>query len=706
MSAPDGRLTDVASDDSNSFTVGLDPEQAAAVLADHGPVCIHAGAGTGKTRTITHRIARLVAQQQIAPTQVLAVTFTARAASEMRARLLQLGVRGVQARTFHSAALRQLGYFWPRHFGGALPDLISSKFRLVGQAAGRCRLSTEQSMVRDLAGEVEWARSCLVDAADYPAAALSASRETPAPATDVAKVIETYEALKRKAQVIDFEDILMSMAFMIETVPQVAAEVRGAYRSFVIDEYQDVNPLQQRLLDAWLGERDTVCVVGDPNQTIYTFTGARPDYLLNFRQRYHGAHTVRLFRDYRSTPQIVGMANTILGSGNSTDDAAASALVGQQPDGPRPTRTAYDDEISEATAVAAKCADLIVAGTAPSQIAILFRINAQSEVYEQALSSAKVPYVLRGGEKFFDRAEVREAVSFLRTAAANQQERADDEVGTTVRRVLGGAGWDSNEPPGGGAARERWESLAALANLADDLSAAQTETPPRLTEFLRELEQRAASQHAPTIEGVTLASLHAAKGLEWDAVFMVGLHDGMLPLNRARTSTQIAEERRLMYVGITRARHILHLSWALARTPGARGSRKPSRFLDALTERRDRPAAAPSKRKTRISRCHGCGQPLVLQRIAARTCVPCAENSNDTFEQLRGWRLGKAREEQIAPYMVFDDETLGAIALLRPTSLSQLLKVKGVGEVKLGKYGREILDSIVESKEYSQKVNK
>lgn len=704
MSASDGRLASVASG-SNSFTVGLDPEQAAAVLASHGPVCIHAGAGTGKTRTITHRIARLVDEQQVAPTQVLAVTFTARAASEMRSRLLQLGVRGVQARTFHSAALRQLRYFWPRHFGGALPELTTSKFRLVGQAASRCRLSTEQSMVRDLAGEVEWARSCLVDAADYPAAAAAVARESPAPVNDVAKVIETYEALKRKAQVIDFEDILMSMAFMIEAIPQVADEVRRAYRSFVIDEYQDVNPLQQRLLDAWLGQRDTLCVVGDPNQTIYTFTGARPDYLLSFAQRYHGAHTVRLFRDYRSTPQVVDLANIILGP-SSSGHSAADSLIGQQPDGPPPTRTAFDDEISEAAAAATRCAELIATGTAPSQIAILFRINAQSEVYEQALSFAKVPYVLRGGEKFFDRAEVREAVSFLRTAEVNQQERSEDEVAKTVRRVLSGTGWDENAPPNGGAARERWESLAALANLADDLGAAQTQPAPRLTDFVRELEQRAASQHAPTIEGVTLASLHAAKGLEWDAVLMVGVHDGMLPLNRARTTAQIAEERRLMYVGITRARRILHLSWALARTPGARASRKPSRFLDALNDRRDRPATVPSKRKTRISRCQGCGQPLQLQRVASGVCVRCAEVGDDTFEQLRGWRMGKAREEQIAPYMVFDDETLGSIALLKPASLIQLLKVKGVGEVKLGRYGREILDSIVESTQFSQKINK
>ncbi|PRZ38545.1 Rep family ATP-dependent DNA helicase [Antricoccus suffuscus] len=680
---------------------GLDPEQAQAVLAPHGPVCILAGAGTGKTRTITHRIARLVHTGAVKPQQVLAVTFTARAAGEMRTRLMGLGTKGVQARTFHSAALRQLRYFWPSHFGGQLPELISSKFRLVGRAAARCKLSTDTAMVRDLAGEVEWSRSCLIDPSDYPAAVARSGRETPVAPETVVKVLETYEKLKQSAEVIDFEDMIMSMAFMIESVPQIAHQVRETYRSFVIDEYQDVNPLQQRLLDAWLGARDTVCVVGDANQTIYTFTGARPDYLLGFANRFPDASVVRLHRDYRSTPQVVTLANRVLDGSSGGLAGARMSLVGQQPTGPEPTITTYDDEPAEAAAVAAKCASLISSGTPAAQIAVLFRINAQSEIYEAALSSAGVPYILRGGEKFFERAEVREAVVFLRAAARTSD--STGRLGRAVRGVLANSGWDPEAAPSGGSARERWESLSALAGLADDLQSADPDID--LAAFVVELEQRAASQHAPTVQGVTLASLHAAKGLEWDAVFLVGLNDGMVPLNRARTNEQVEEERRLLYVGVTRARRILNLSWSLARSPGGRASRKQSRFLDALASSRGPTAkVAPSARRQKIARCKGCGQRLDPREVAAGSCGACLKVGDRTFERLRAWRMTVARSEEIAPYMVFDDETLGAISLMKPTTLSRLLKVKGVGEVKLGKYGSDLLEEIEASKKNLQKT--
>jgi DNA helicase-2/ATP-dependent DNA helicase PcrA len=376
---------------------GLDEQQRAAASAVVGPVCILAGAGTGKTRTITHRIAYGVHTGVYVPEQVLAVTFTARAAGELRARLSALGVGGVQARTFHAAAMRQLRYFAPRVLGGPLPPLVDNKLRLVGNAAARARLSTDRTSLRDLASEIEWAKTTLATPDDYPARAAKAGRELPFEAAAVAQVYASYESAKQRDGVLDFEDLLLVTAYTLEEHRDVAQQVRGQYRYFVVDEYQDVNPLQQRLLDAWLGGRAEVCVVGDPNQTIYSFTGADPDYLLGFADRYPDAEVVKLERDYRSTPQVVALANKLIGQAPRRKGLPGLRLLGQRPEGPEPVFREHPDEPAEAAAVAAACKALIDDGTPAAEIAVLFRINAQSEVYEAALTDVGVPYVLKGG---------------------------------------------------------------------------------------------------------------------------------------------------------------------------------------------------------------------------------------------------------------------------------------------------------------------
>ncbi|HYT10054.1 MAG TPA: ATP-dependent helicase, partial [Mycobacteriales bacterium] len=548
---------------------GLDPEQEQAARAVRGPVCILAGAGTGKTRTITHRIAYAVRSGTVPAGQLLAVTFTARAAGEMRTRLRALGVGaggaggtvGVQALTFHAAALRQLRYFGPRVLGGPVPDLVDNKIRLVASAAGRAGVrETNRTALRDLAAEVEWAKVALCPPEQYVARAAEAGREPPIEASSVVAVMLAYEQVKARSGLLDFEDLLLVTAAAIEEHRDVAEEIRSRYRHFVVDEYQDVSPLQQRLLDAWLGGRDDLCVVGDPNQTIYSFTGATPSYLLDFPRRHSGATVVRLVRDYRSTPQVVGLANRVLGRRSSL------RLVGQRRPGPEPTYREYDDEPAEAAAVAAACREQIAAGTAASELAVLFRVNAQSEAYERALAEAAVPYLLRGGERFFARTEIREAVLLLRGAVRSAESGL--KLADLVRDVLSGLGWAASAPPPGGAARERWESLAALVAVAEELAAVQPEAG--LGDLVAELDQRAAAQHAPTVQGVTLASLHAAKGLEWDSVFLVGLVEGTLPIQHAVTDEQVDEERRLLYVGVTRARERVALSWSLSRTPGGR----------------------------------------------------------------------------------------------------------------------------------------
>ncbi len=578
---------------------GLDEEQRAAVCAPRGPVCVLAGAGTGKTRTITRRIAHLVRTGHVAPGQVLAVTFTARAAGEMRTRLRDLGVGGVQARTFHAAALRQLRYFWPRVVGDEPWPLVEHKLRLVGQAAHRAGAGTGADDLRDFTDEIEWAKANLVTAEGYPAAVAAARRDTPAPAAQVAAIYAGYEEIKNRSRVLDFDDLLLHTAAALEEHSAVAEEFRDRYRCFVVDEYQDVTPLQQRVLDAWLGARDDLTVVGDANQTIYSFAGAASRFLLEFTKRFPDAVTVRLRRDYRSTPQVVSLANRVISASHGRPVGTRLQLEGQQPAGPEPSFAEHDDEPSEATAVAGAIAELLGQGVPAAEIAVLYRVNAQSEAYEQALDALGIPFQVRGGERFFQRPEVRAAVRALRAAATVVGADPAGELSATVHQVLAGQGL-TVQPPGGSAARSRWESLRALAELADDL--ADSVPDADLGRFVAELEARADAAYPPAVQGVTLASLHSAKGLEWDAVFLVGLVEGTLPIQYAEgNQAALEEERRLLYVGVTRARRRLALSWALSRSAGGRRFRRRSRFLyglvpqDHLPRVRPEPARLPSQ---------------------------------------------------------------------------------------------------------------
>ncbi|WP_170312914.1 ATP-dependent DNA helicase UvrD2 [Prescottella subtropica] len=688
---------------------GLDPEQSAAVLAPRGPVCVLAGAGTGKTRTITRRIAHLVANGHVSAGQVLAVTFTARAAGEMRGRLRELGVGGggpqVQARTFHAAAMRQLKYFWPQVVGDIEWRLLDRKFQLVGQAAHRVGLSTATDSLRDLSSEIEWAKGSLIAPEDYPAAAARTRRDIPADAEKVAAVYAAYEQgkISPDGMLLDFDDLLLHTAAALENHPTVAEEFRDRYRCFVVDEYQDVTPLQQRVLDAWLGDRDDLTVVGDANQTIYSFTGATPKFLLDFSRRFPDATVVRLERDYRSTPEVVSLANRVIGAAHGRIAGTRLKLIGQRPPGPEPTFAEYDDEPAEATAVAAQIRTLIDGGVDPAEIAVLYRINAQSEVYEQALTEAGIPYQVRGGEGFFTRQEVRQAITALRGAAARDDlpDGADtgEQLVTLVRAVLVPLGL-SDEEPAGTQARERWSSLTALVTLTEDLLVHD----PHLTlgGLLAELAARSEARHPPVVQGVTLASLHAAKGLEWDAVFLIGLTEGTLPISHVLgdagspgDEAGIEEERRLLYVGVTRAREHLALSWALARNEGGRKSRRRSRFLHGLIPD-DSPAskiAEPQRSSRKRPRCRVCGKPLMdATSSTLGRCQGCPSNLDaGLFEALKDWRREKAKEAKVPAYVVFTDNTLQAIAEQQPQDVRSLTGISGIGAKKLDQYGAEVL---------------
>jgi len=672
---------------------GLDDEQLAAVTAPRGPVCVLAGAGTGKTRTITRRIGHLVRTGHVAPGQVLAVTFTARAAGEMRTRLRTLGVGGVQARTFHAASLRQLRYFWPRVVGGDQWQLLEGKLRVVGQAAARLKAGTDAASLRDFAGEIEWAKATLVTPEQYPATVARLNRETPGPAEQVAAVYAGYEALKNRAEMLDFDDLLLHTAGALEEHASVAEEFRDRYRCFVVDEYQDVTPLQQRVLDAWLGERDDLTVVGDANQTIYTFAGASPRHLLEFPRRFPEATVVRLQRDYRSTPQVVAAANTLIGAARGRPAGSRLALIGQLPPGAEPEFTEHDDEPAEGMAVAKQIKRMVADGTPAAEIAVLFRINAQSEVYEQALTEVGIPYQVRGGERFFSRPEVRRAMTMIRTSSQVQGPLVD-----VVRKVLAPVGL-SAEPPGGAQQRAQWESLLAIVELAEELLAVEPEADMR--RFAHELETRADAAHPPPVQGVTLASLHAAKGLEWDVVFLVGLVDGTLPIQHADgDEAAIEEERRLLYVGITRARRRVLLSWALSRQPGGARRRRRSRFLYGLIPEQH-PAsrvAAPAERGGAKPRCRICGSPLIgTDAMKLRRCSDCpSDMDTELLDRLREWRSGEARDQQVPAYVVFTDATLTAIAEHRPADRAALVGIPGIGARKLDRYGPAVLSLITD----------
>ena len=530
----------------DEILAALDDEQRAVATSVRGPVCVIAGAGTGKTRAITHRLAYAVDIGVIDPNRILALTFTARAAGEMRTRLRTLGVPSIAARTFHSAALKQLMYFWPDVLGGRFPSLLTTKSGFLGEALGRAGVSAtkSQAVLRDLAGEIEWSKVIGIAPDEYIRAVDDYGRATRIAQSkveprDIARVYDAYESLKKQERAIDFEDVLLLTVGMLEEDRDVRERVRDQYRYFTVDEYQDVSPLQQRLLDLWVGKRTDICVVGDPAQTIYSFAGASPAFLLNFTNRYPDAEVIRLSTGYRSTPEIINTANSVLRSAELGYD-----LDPFNDHGDRPALHGFKNEKEEIEAVVASIKRDQESGIQLFDIAILARTNAQLEKYEAALDAASIENQIRTSERFFNRGEVKELISAIRSASVLSDPKGDWLA--DLRDALKVAG----ESP----------FARALLNLGRELS---NEGITNLRAFLREVEDRADQNNPPTLPGVTLATLHGAKGLEWEKVYLVGASDGTLPWR----GEAIEEERRLFYVGITRARKTLALSYAGVASP-------------------------------------------------------------------------------------------------------------------------------------------
>ncbi|AMM20307.1 ATP-dependent DNA helicase [Frondihabitans sp. PAMC 28766] len=549
---------------------GLDDQQRLAAETLLGPVCLLAGAGTGKTRAITHRIAYGVATGVYAPGRVMALTFTSRSAAELRGRLRPLGAGSVAARTFHSAALSQLRYFWPQTMGGTMPQLLDSKAKLVAHAAETLRLRLDTASLRDLSGEIEWRKVSRLTMEEYAAALPTRSLPQSVSPDAAVALHQAYEDVKDERRQLDFEDVLLATAGMLELEPRVAQQVHEQYRFFVVDEYQDVSPLQQDLLDLWLGDRNDLCVVGDASQTIYSFAGASAEYLLGFGSRYDDATVLRLEQNYRSSRPIVETANQLM---RGRPGALHLHPVADEP-GPRPRVADFVSDSAEARAVAESIADEIRQGAAPESVAVLYRVNIQAAALERALADVGVSTRVHGSSRFFDLREVKQALMMLKGAAVSI---VNEPLFKTVSDVLRSLGWTQEPPEQRGAVRDRWESLNALMGLAEQAGEGTT-----LRQFVDELFARQAGQHEPTMSAVTLATLHSAKGLEWPSVYIVGLSEGTLPISYATTAEGIDEERRLLYVGITRARSRLRLSWSHQGQGRGQTDRRPSRFVEEL----------------------------------------------------------------------------------------------------------------------------
>jgi DNA helicase-2/ATP-dependent DNA helicase PcrA len=643
----------------------LNAAQQEAVRETLGPLVILAGAGSGKTRVISRRAAYAIETGAVPADRILLVTFTEKAATEMVERMRTLGHPRVMARTFHAAALAQLRHFWPaRHDGRALPSVLRSKLSLLVPMVGRLPGNYKFTPARDVADTIEWAKVRRIPPARWIA---EGGERAPLPPDLFARLYGDYERAKERADLLDFEDMLVETVRLLEEDAGAAALVRARKTWLSVDEYQDTNPLAERLLELWLGDSRDLAVVGDPDQTIYSFSGATPEYLLRFAERHPGAKTVALTENYRSTPQILALANKLVGEGER------GPLVATRPPGAAPTIRRVPDAEAEMAGLVAGVRGLLERGVAAAEMAVLVRTNAQIPPIEEALARAGISY-RAVGVRFHERPEVRQARQLLRRAKLKQ---VGPELAGAVRQLFEerlGLGQEAQAK--GNEARERNASLELVLAILDDL--AEQDAGVDLAAFAADLDRRDEAELASSGEGVNLLTYHRAKGLEWDAVFLPALEEGLLPIRQAKEEDEVAEERRLLYVGVTRAREHLALSWAQVR-PGQGGKpvgRTMSRFLIALEPRR-----------SRVAERAGAGHGAAFRPSP----IPLRVMEGALLERLQLWRRERAKADVMPAYVIAHDATLAAIAEQKPRSAAALRRVKGMGPTKVERYGEEIL---------------
>jgi DNA helicase-2/ATP-dependent DNA helicase PcrA len=654
---------------------GLTDAQEAAVTSDGAPLVILAGAGSGKTRVLTRRIAWRVATGSADAGHVLALTFTRKAAGELRSRLRRLGVRdGLTAGTFHAVALGQLRALHD-HRGTSMPGILDRKARVLAPFVDVKRGPQLTIAITEVAGEIEWAQARLIGPAAYAEAATSAGRSPSMPLDRIAVVYGKYQDEKRKRHVIDFDDLVRLCARALETDTEFAATQRWRFRHLFVDEFQDVSRAQLRLLRAWIGERDDLCVVGDPDQAIYSFAGADPGYLTRFREHFPGGTTVRLGVNYRSSPQIVDAARAVL---PRRDRADVQTVLGS---GPAPTITKYEDGEAEARGVAKLLRSTYEPGRRPwSSMAVLYRVNAQSAAFEEALRKSGIPLRVRGDAAFLDRPEVKVALESLEAIAAKAPKR---EFAEHLTDLVTDAAESSDD------ARAHRDAIAQLGREYLGVASGRGSVPDFL-DFLR-TTLRGQDDGGIASDAVDLLTFHRAKGLEWDSVFITGLERGLVPISHAQgDSAALDEERRLLYVALSRAQRALHVSWAGKRSRGERvSSRSPSPFLAEIErgisgEPEPPRDAAVNQRGARQARAS-------LEALADQELAPA---DRPLFEELVTWRRDVARASGVPAFVVFDNKTLRAMAGARPSSNSALLDVAGVGPTKLERYGAALLEIV------------
>ncbi len=672
----------------DELLAGLNPAQREAVVSEAAPLCIVAGAGSGKTRVLTRRIAWRVAQGTALAPHVLALTFTRRAAGELGTRLSRLGVREqVAAGTFHAVAYGQLRRLWADR-GDRPPALLDRK---VGFLA---RFVPPDVAAVDVAGEIEWAKARRVTPAGYEAAATAALRRPPVPAAALAALYERYEQEKARVGKVDFDDLLILCADALERDHTFGAAQRWRFRHLFVDEFQDVNALQLRLLEAWRGDRSDLCVVGDPNQAIYAWNGADPGYLTAFGARFPSAAVVHLDDNYRSSPQILAVANAVLDSSVAAtgDEPGPHRLRAHQSAGAPPTVRSWSSDREEAaeTARALRRRN----GTRPwSQMAVLTRTHAQLAVFEEALRAAKVPYRVRGQGSFLDQPEIRAALNEIRRRPGDSLLAA---VLPDLREMAEEAG---GQREGAGAGGEGQGHLDALHGMAREHLA--TDPAASVAGFLGWLRAALRGDDAvDSANAVALTTFHAAKGLEWDVVFLAGLEHGLLPISWAESTEALAEERRLLYVAVTRARVELHASWARQRTFGPRTlHRQPSPYLEAIEAAvRDLAEGGTGDSwrrwvddgRARLRAANG-GRPGRPPGMAGANADP------GVLAALKTWRARTARATGVPALVVFHDTTLALVAEAKPRSRTALLSLPGVGPVKAERYGDAVLAVVATS---------
>ena len=694
--------------DVERLLAGLDSQQRMAVTTDARPLCILAGAGSGKTRVLTHRIAHRALTGDADPRRVLALTFTRKAAAELTSRLRMFGLRDPPlAGTFHASAYAQLRGRWAG-LGGQAPTLLDRKGRILGRVLG----SSRQATPADLAAEIEWAKARLIRPEAYPVAARRADRTPPLGVDRIATLYDRYEQEKRKRRLVDFDDLLALCAHAIETDPAFAAAQRWQFRHLFVDEYQDVNPLQERLLRAWLGDSDDLCVVGDPNQAIYRWNGADASFLTQFPRRHPTAEVVQLVDSYRSTPQILQTAASVLaGTGGRPRPLRAN-----RPDGPVPEVIGYRSPEDEANGIARALRESRGPGVSWSSQAVLVRTNAQTALIESALRLARIPYRVRGSRGFLDEPEVRELLRGLErlreplaTTLPDLESglaRRQAELGVPVHTVgpnrseprRAAMAEATVEPDPDSAVARRLAAHEAVIRLGRELlamdSAARTDQLPRwLNASVRDGDVERAG------DAVSISTFHAAKGLEWPIVHVAGVEDGYVPISRARETEAIEEERRLLYVAVTRAERVLRISWARSRTFGERTvERRPSPFLRSVE-------TTLGDLDVRIARPVAAADHLATSRAALAASgaevLPGADPA--VLAALRAWRAEVARRAKVSPGVVLSDRALTAVASARPTDAGVLSDLPGIGRVRAETYGDELVALV---REHAAGVNR